>query len=87
MTAPSDQFNVTAAITPVSPKTGDTLTLTISGGQPESSPFVYVASSSNGPVRVLGTTVATKGGTWTGLPQVHNAGSGPFIHDDLVTAA
>lgn len=32
MTAPSDQFNVTAAITPVSPKTGDTLTLTISGG-------------------------------------------------------
>lgn len=53
-------------------------------GQAESSPFVYVASSSNGPVQVRGTTYATKGGTWTGLPQVHNAGSGPFITDSLV---
>jgi len=33
MTEPttSDQFNVTAAITPANPRTGDTLTLTISG--------------------------------------------------------
>lgn len=56
-------------------------------GQLESSPFVYVASTSNGPVQIRGTTYATKGGTWTGLPQVHNAGSGPFITDSLVTVA
>ncbi|MBO0866032.1 MAG: hypothetical protein J2P16_13265 [Mycobacterium sp.] len=68
--------------------TGGTLTLRDCiydrySGQPETDYFVYTSSS--GPVQVTGTTVATKGGTWTGLPQVHNAGAGQLLTDSLVT--
>jgi hypothetical protein len=52
-------------------------------GQPETAYFV--CTSSSGPVQVSGTTVATEGGTWTGLPRVHNAGSGILMTDSLVT--
>lgn len=51
--------------------------------QSETDYFVYTSGS--GPVQVAGTTIATKGGTWNGLPRVHNAGAGQLITDSLVT--
>lgn len=54
-------------------------------GQAESVPYVY--TSSNGPVRVSNTFLNSRGGVWTGLPQVHNAGTGTFKTDDTVTVA
>lgn len=51
-------------------------------GVSESVPFVYTTSS--GPVRVADITIATTGGTWTGLPQV-TAPGGNLVHDDTVT--
>lgn len=51
-------------------------------GQPESSPFVYV---NGGNARVMNTFIASKGGVWTGKPQVTNQGAGSLIFDDTVT--
>lgn len=59
----------------------DGITYDRCNGVDETVPFVY---NNGGTVRVMDTYVATKGGTWTGLPRVTSP-SGTIKADDTVT--